>query len=289
MIADAGRVSRARSRPVWGLDQAFGSTVLLEELARSAPNPGAAAAVASLLEEARSAERLKPAPAGAGVPARLFRTSTLGARARELLPRYRALREAYQPRAGSRADELIGALESSARIFENNRRASEEPTGLLSTTEREAWMKARFLREYRAAEKRDGRAPKVVYKAGSLHVTRGLTRTGVFTLGGMLHEFAVTNGGRAISLQLIPMGTWYAKPDDISADYRVLHPRFDPKQGSIVDLRPLRAHYHNGETFGLKTADERRDFRNLIFSHDFMAFLPSEPAGYALVGPNVYD
>lgn len=50
-----------------------------------------------------------------------------------------------------------------------------------------------------------------------------------------------------------------------------------------------RAQYHKGESFGLKTTDERRAFRSLIFSHDFMAFLPSGETGYALVGPNIHD
>jgi hypothetical protein len=174
------------------------------------------------------------------------------------------------------------------RIFDDNRRAATEPVGLRSNVGRETWMKARFLREYRAAERRDRRQPKVIYKAGSFHVTRGLTRAGVFTLGGLMHEFAEVNGSQAISIQLIPAGTWYRKPEDLSADYRVLHQPFDLRRGSIVDLRPLRAHLHAGETFGL-TPDERRAFRALIFGLDFMAFLPSEEAGWTRVGPNIYE
>ncbi len=137
-------------------------------------------------------------------------------------------------------------------------------------------MKRSFMRLYGAAEAADRRAPRVVVKAGWFHTARGLSDNGVFTLGNFLHEFAIANDSRAISVQVLPLREWWPTYESVEPHYRALLPSRALDRGTLVDLRPLRAHLHSGQAFGLSGTDLRR-FRQLVFGVDFALFIPSQP------------
>ncbi len=66
------------------------------------------------------------------------------------------LRQAMAPRGGTRAEELLNALQTSANIYSYYRKAREldevgAPFGLLNNWVREDWMKHRFMHHYREA------------------------------------------------------------------------------------------------------------------------------------------
>ena len=287
MIADVGRVSTGRWRPVWGFDQTFGSVMLLEELKRLAPDARASAAVDPLLAEARAAEAWTADPA-AGGKVRSFKTGGFSRRALAWEPKLQELRAAYRPKPGSRADDLLSAMQKSAEIYGYYSRAEAgEPVGLYNNWVREDWMKQRFMRDYREAEKLDRRAPRVIVKAGGYHLMRGRGLGNVFTLGNFLHEFAIANGGRALSLNVVPLGTWADTFDKLPPEYQVLLPSKDMTAFTVVDLRPLRPYDHRGDTFGLTGAD-RTKFSRLVFSYDMLVFTPSGQATWALTGPAAY-
>lgn len=277
LLAQAGQASRGRGQPIWGFDQAFGATLPLTELLSLARTPAARAAVDRLLQEAREVESRR----GADGVRDQANSHFVSSNPRGLLTRLAEIRRLMAPRTRSRAAELIDALQSSAEIYsyydpQPPTDAAGTPRGLLNNTVREDLMKRSFMRLYRAAEAADRRAPRVVVKAGWFHTARGLSDNGVFTLGNFLHEFAIANDNRAISVQVLPLREWWPSYESIEPHYRALLPSRALDRGTLVDLRPLRAHLHGGQAFGLSGTDLRR-FRQLVFGVDFALFIPSQP------------
>jgi hypothetical protein len=195
------------------------------------------------------------------------------------------LRTIVRPQRGSRAEELIDALEHSVQVYSYYSRADEldasgAPLNILNNSVREDGMKARFLREYRQAEALDNAPPKVVVKAGYWHLVRG-RGNGVFTLGNFLHEFAIANGSKAVALQILAMREWWPTYDKVEPEYRVLLSPAAMNAYTLVDLRPIRAHLHAGERFGLEEVSLNR-FRDIAFGIDFLLFAPSQPGSFSL-------
>jgi hypothetical protein len=282
LLADAGRISTGKWKPVWGFDQTFGATLPLEELQRLAKTARARAAIARLHEEVKRVESRRDKDGQRDMKAGHFLT----AREDELLARIEEIRALMAPAPRSRAAQLIEALRSSAEIYSYYDPnppldAAGTPRKLLNNSVRELWMKRSFMRDYRMAEAADRKMPKVVVKAGSYHTVRGLSDTGVFTLGTFLHEFAISNGSTALSIQVLALREWWPTYDKIDQPYRALLPSGAMDRATLVDMRPLRAHLHTGETFGLVDKDLRA-FRQLLFGVDFALFMPSKPGGRTL-------
>ncbi len=121
----------------------------------------------------------------------------------------------------------------------------------------------------------------MLVKVGYWQSVRGRGPGNVFTLGNFLHEFAIANGSKALSVQLLPLREWWPDHASVDPEYKVL---LDPRamnRASLVDLRPLRAHFHMGESFGLEGA-ALHAFRDLIFGVDFAMFVPSRRGSYTL-------
>ena len=290
MMAEAGRRSTGRWRPVWGFDQAFGATLPLEELRLLAPRPAAAEAVEALLSEARRRERLVP-DFGDWRGTRDFSTGHfVGNQSVANLPRLERMRALFAPVSGSRADELLRGLEESSLIYSYHHRAREfdpasgEPFGYHSNAIREQLMKDYFLDNYRMAEAADGTPPRVLIKAGSNHLLRGRSLTNVFSLGTFLHEFAIANRRRALTLVMLPIREEWTGFEQVPAELRPLLPSRDLAAATLVDLRPLRAHLHRRQNFGLE-GDPLRAFQTLVYGADFALFLPSGPASFRLTQP----
>lgn len=290
MMAEAGRRTTGRWRPIWGFDQAFGATLPLEELVRLAPSREAAAAAEALLADARRRERLVP-DFGDWRGTRNFETGHfVGHQSVANLPRVQRLRALFAPRPGSRAEELLRGLEASTLIYSYHYRAREldsatgEPLGYHSNAIREQLMKDQFLDNYRMAEAADGRPPRVLIKARSMHLVRGRSFTNVFTLGGFLHELAIANRSRALAIAILPVQEAWADFGQVPVELRPLLPSRDFSRATLVDLRPLRAHLHRRQSFGLE-GDELRRFETLVHGLDFALFLPSRAASFSLTQP----
>ena len=289
MFADVGAASRGRWRPVWGVDQAFGAALPLDQLRRLAPNPAAAAAIDEMLAEARRRE-VRVEDFGDWRGTRDFTNGHyMSAESTANVGRLARVRRLFHPRPGSRADELLRGLEVSSRIYDYNRRAGElspsgEPLGYHSNFVREQLMKNVFLDNYRRAERLDRGLPRVIVKAGFNHIVRGRNFTNLHSLGNMLHEFALTNRMQALTLVMLPVRSEWPDFEAVPKELQPLLQSKDLKATALVDMRPLRAHLHPGQVFGLQ-GEALRDFRSLVFGTDFLLFLPSRNGTFSLTAP----
>lgn len=282
LLATAGRLSKARTQPIWGIDQAFGATALFEELLVLSRTTDARRIAQALLRDARAAEQKRNADGLRDQGNHHF----LATGEPDLLRRIERLRQAMAPKVGGRAEELLNSLQTSAEIYSYYRRADEldesgAPLGLLNNWVREDWMKHRFMHHYRAAERAGDRQPRVLVKAGYWHSVRGRGPGNVFTLGNFLREFAIANGKKALSVQVLPLREWWPDHASVDPEYRVILAPDAMDRASLVDLRPLRAHLHSGNSFGLE-GGALRTFRDFVFGVDFALFLPSRPGAYTL-------
>jgi hypothetical protein len=224
MFAEAGRISRGKGRPVWGIDQEFGAEAALERIVRSAPTPEARAYANDLLKRAHEAEADRE---------KLNDETHFIARlvSPEELTR---LAELYSASKNTEIRWLIQDLRDSNKIYWLYHHGS----GNQNSTVREDYMKRVFMDEYRRAERLDRRMPKVVFKAGHWHALRGSNPNFVFTTGNMLSEFAKANGSRAfvVSTYRYEPGNYMSKAEDM----RLLAEVADPSGIVVIDFEGLR-------------------------------------------------
>ena len=256
MIAEVGRISGTRAEALWGCDQAFGATHLLDALLTTPMTAGARGFVRALRDSAAAAERVRD----------LSRGTYLG---REI-PLLASLRDRVRPATGSRADFLIGCLEQSNRIYSAYRERRYYENGSV----REDYMKQRFMEEYRRAEKADGRPPRVVLKLGHWHLFRGLGPSSLQTLGNFVSEFARANGSEALVVALFPLGEPGAYGDLgrwTDPGPALLARSAGPRDWTLVDLRALR------EGFPRITRElsfeQREAVRRWVFGFDLGLFI----------------
>ncbi|QYU70917.1 hypothetical protein J4558_12735 [Leptolyngbya sp. 15MV] len=282
LLAMAGTISNARIQPVWGIDQVFGATAPLEELFRISRGTRAGLLVQELLLDARASEEKRDEEGRRDQQNHHF----LASGEFELLQRFKQVRKEMKPEAGTRAEALLDALETSAEIYSYFNRAreldeTEAPIGLRNNWVREDWMKAQFMHHYRAAQAAGDPQPKVLVKAGYWHTVRGRGPGNVFTLGNFLHEFAIANGQKALSVQVVPLREWWPNHASVDPEYRVLLESKSMHEATLVDMRSLRAYLHAGQTFSLEPAELRR-FHDLVFGVDLALFIPSRAALHTL-------
>jgi hypothetical protein len=101
----------------------------------------------------------------------------------------------------------------------------------------------------------------------------------------MLHEFATTNQMHALTVVMLPVREEWPSFDRVPPEVQVLLPSKALGATILVDMRPLRAHLHASETFGL-TGEGLRDLRFLAFGMDFALFLPSRNGSFSLTAPD---
>lgn len=273
MLAQIGAISTARSHPVWGAEQAFGVTHYLDELAPLAPDEKAQ----SLLETLRRDSAAAEATRDLGNSHYISDAESLGERLADL-------HEAYAPRPGSRPAFLIDALRRSNEIYGYYHRAGDEVVGLFNNTVREAYMKERFLDEYRRAEAVESRIPKVLFKHGAWHLFHGRGPGNAYTLGNFAHEFALAQRMHAIGIFTMP----YADRDELSQWPGWIEPlvRNAPEKGwDLVALAPLRASTHARRFDATVPAEHRDMFHRVVFGFDYLLRMPgSGPASYGVTG-----
>jgi hypothetical protein len=269
LLADAGAIASGPDA-IWGLEQAQSPVRYLEELAKLAPSGEIRREVSRLLARARSEERTRAD------------TAKFLAFDRETLPDLRRLATRWAPAEPSRARTLIDGLIKSAEIYDDYVRAHAEHDPrlrYLSGTAREAWLKAQFIRDYRAA----GGAPRAVFKFGDNHIRRGVGTTGAWTLGTFIADLATYDGMNAYGILVVPIGAEIADWAHLPAALVPLLPPGRPAQPVLVDLAALRANapaYVDAAPAGAQEAT-----RQLIFGYDAIVVLPnSAPATWRLTG-----
>jgi hypothetical protein len=263
MIADVGKTSRAKGRPIWGLDQEFGATYVLDHLRDRARTGTARAAVDTLRAKVAPLEATRTNGAD-GSSAAVHYLSQL-ATAEEM----EALRRGYAPAPGSFEEFAIRQLALSQEIYSYFHRTEGEPVGRLNNYVREENMKSLFMDEYRNAQRKGDALPKVVLKFGQWHLYRGLGPGGVFTLGNFLTEFAKSNEMKSLHVHFLV----FNPGDKLEKDSEWMAPFLesaDPKQWTLIDLRPMLNYRHAG----LLPAGNATLVRTL-YGYDFLFLIPS--------------
>ena len=236
MLADIGRVSTAKSDPIWGLDQLFGALHVLEALLPLAPNERSRARTRELIEAARTYEA-KRYTEGARYISNIAK-----------LDDYLALKRLYAPKAGSEAEFLLDQLVISVRVYTNYQLAAKEkkPTGYESNREREENMKTLFMRGYRAAERSEHALPKVLLKFGHWHLYRGMNLGSVFTLGNFVSDLATSNGMQSFGIAVL-LDDGAGSSRDLLKRAPWAKPFVDASSGpwTVIDLRPMRPYAHD--------------------------------------------
>jgi hypothetical protein len=259
MLADIGRLSTAKSDPIWGLDQVFGALHILESLP-------ARQQTRELIEIVRPLESKRFVEG----QRYMLDVGSLD----DLL----ALKKLY----GSNDEFLLDQLILSMRVYKNWLSAAKEkkPTGYESNREREENMKALFMRQYRKAERNDGKQPKVLLKFGHWHLIRGMSPGSVFTLGNFASELAISNGKQSFSIGVL-LDDGPGSQRDTSKWAPWAKPFIDASTGTwtLIDMRPMRAYAHAGQ---LGTLDP--NLRRFIFGFD--AILVGHGAHAATISSN---
>ncbi len=157
--------------------------------------------------------------------------------------------------------KVIYEHNSSKRYYQNNQ-------------ERGQLMKSNFMQYYREAEKA-GTLPKVVFKLGAYHASKGLTRTNIYDIASLGHELAISNDMRSVHVAVLgvkgeaaignPFAPVPTAPFDntkqIPEDLREFVANSQQKY-FIMDMEPLRAY-----AYGKRFSDEFKDF---IFGYDLL-------------------
>jgi hypothetical protein len=214
---------------LWGLDQAFMGAVYpwAKRIEESAHTPAARAEAARI--------------------AALAKDDVMGLLAKVPPEDFEALRDALNGPGDDHARELAEQLALSMRIY------SPFVLGIGSVYaanyERESLMKRHLLGYLRAAQKRNGEHPRVLFKFGANHLTRGLSPTNVPSLANFVFELAVVEGAQAFSVLLIcGPGSYQADfmGNATSADawfaerFGFLAPRLTRPGLTLIDLRPWK-------------------------------------------------
>jgi hypothetical protein len=273
LLADAG-AAVAGPDAIWGLEQAQSPVRYLEELAKLAPVGTIRADVERLLRRARVEDRSREDFA------------RFLAYDRKTFPELKQLAASWTPTPGSRARTLLDGLVKSAEIYDDYVRAEADHSPALhyqNGTVREAWLKAQFTRDYRAASASPGGLPRALFKFGDNHIRRGVGSTGAWTLGTFVADLATFDSMAAYSILVVPIGSDVHDWQHLPMELRSLLPDALPAGPVLIDLAALRP---NADAIvNSSPIDAREATRATLFGFDAIVVLPdSAPATWHLTG-----
>jgi len=252
VVAELG----AKRDVLWGIDQEFGATHVLDLIRSDASDPSIHHSLDSLRARVAAAESSRFTPT--------FHWLGL-----ESDPRHLANLASSARRSGdARTADLLTALQQSAHVYDLYRRATKgELTGLQSNVDREDLMKRAFMTHYRAMQAAGVSTPVVMLKMGQAHLGRGQGPFGPFTVGNMISEFAMTNGMRSLHIAVLAHNP---PVDSLPSLWK--WPALAPvanavpqDRWSVLDLRPLRPYARAGRLGPLGA-----DLRRIIDSYDLL-------------------
>ena len=275
MLADIGAISRGRGRPIWGCEQGFGVTHVLDRISPSARTAAARKLVAELRAESSAKEAVRDLPKGHYVATE------------SLAPKFEELSRAFAS-ADPDTSFIADVPRQSNLIYSYYHRSTrgELPGAYSNSAVREEYMKKVCLAEYRHAERRDARAPKLLLKFGHWHLYDGWNPNNVTSLGNFFSNMARVNGTGYTSVATFATA-YQGKPVweiDRIAYLRVFRDVVPATGWRLVDLRPLR----EGPAFRQMRAiadstgpNARADLHRLLYGFDFALFLgPHAPATF---------
>jgi hypothetical protein len=250
----------AKSPVVWGLDQEMRIVPLLRRLLMLARTTASRRAIQAVIAQASSGDK----------PGR----SNLRGYGDDIS----MLRRSLGLRLSSEAKQILDLMEISNRIYENNDRASKEPTGFESNREREEMMKSNFLEKYRGAQRAGEKRPRVLLQFGALHGVRGLSPTKVSSLGNFIAEFARGEGSRMFNIAVTcgkrgrrsGSGEEAGKELPCGADEAAwAQPLLKAAQWkwTLFDLRPLRPVVYAGKV------EAPEPLNSIIFQYDALLIM----------------
>lgn len=276
MLADIGRLSKAKTDAIWGCDQASGVTHILDQLLLELDDESARARVQALREIAAEKEAVRDYSKGHYI----FDAST------EV---FTELKAAINVAEGSRAEWLIDTVINSSKIFGFYKNGSNNilPGYYENNRYREEHLKDLCLAKYRHAAQLES-TPKVLMKFGSWHIFEGLSPTRIHTIGDFFSNVARFNGKEFLSIHFVSRPE---NPDQSMKDYGFIWPfisELGADEMAVIDLRPFRrspnrvlAENTSGEEW--KSA-YRDDFIRLVYGYDLIFFVgESRTATFTIV------
>jgi len=282
MIADIGSISTGKGRPIWGCEQVFGGTHVLERIVEKAPSPAARALASDLLQDARNREATRD-----GRFANRFMIDPAVA------SKMAELQRLYAPVADPETRFLVNSLGQSVQIYHFywNGDHDRSPGYFSNSAVREEHMKQLCRDEYQRSAALDGRPPRAILKFGDWHLYQAYAPSSVPTLGTFMSDIARMNGLGFVSVRMMvrqrngkPVWTW----DDDHRAYAAFAPVLQRSGWVLVDLRPLREYPVYRALLASAGADLSQDakdnLRRLVFGFDFALFLDDNREGHFTLG-----
>ena len=273
MLAAVRAVLPADEPVLWGTDYEVAGDRQLLKLLERAKKPAAARAALDRLIAASTASWTEYAETGS--PQFIF--SFAGDPAL-----VRAVREAW-PNPDPQSAVILNTLEKT--LFTNS--LWMQGKGWESNQARAELQRENFLRYWRAAKQR-GETPRVMAKYGGSHMVRGLSQTAVYDLGTLLPEIAAIEGGKSVSMLIVPgagssvaglnPSTWTFEPRPADGGYLTgLEPIMSGAHDdtfTLIDLVPLRT------VLGMSGRDVDKDLFRIVHGFDMLLIMSgSNPSG----------
>lgn len=260
-LAHVGKQSRGKGRPVWGVDQEFGATHVLDEVASSLNRVEAKKAIEDMRLGASAHEKARGATGSEHFMSGSSPTD------------FETLIKAVGPNPGSKEMFGLEQLRHSSEVYSYYHRANNgEPVGRLNNYVREEMMKTLFMEEYRLAQSKGDALPKVMLKFGHWHIYRGLSPGSIFPLGNFVSEFAKSNDMESLHIAFMA-----ATEEQLKENSEYLRPFVKARGDSewvLLDLRPLRNYWHAG-----LIPSGNNSFRRTLFGFDVLFMMKSVSKG----------
>lgn len=254
------RYGPAGGSVLWGLDQAFMGAVhpwakRIEESARTPAARAEAARIAALAKDDVMSLLAKAPP-----------------------EEFEALRDALNGPGDEHARELAEQLALSMRIYSPF--VLGKGSVYAANYERESLMKHHLLGHLRAAQARNEVDPRVLFKFGANHLTRGLSPTNVPSLANFVFELAIVEGTQAFSMLVLcgpgsfqadfmgnatPADAWFAERFDFLA------PHLTRPGLTLFDLRPWKDEAQTWRSIHAEAARSLWAFDALVIVSDAAA------------------
>ena len=258
MVADIASY-KVKGNAIWGCDQSFGASLVLDNLIEKS---GHNLALDSFAKKAMRFESLRD------LEKQSFLGKGIDKGDQNLLNRLQT------GNAKNEIDFGINSLAISDSIYGlMNKNKAFEGCAL-----REAYMRSRFMEEYRNCETKGEPMPKVLLKFGNAHIQYGFEpNTGVLNLGTFTKEFAASNNMGCFSINTLiyrnDTSDWNFEYYNCKNVMRLFTNATSVDKWIIFDIAPLKSAYYNGLLKGVISKEDKGYFESNILSFDALLLI----------------